>query len=216
MLLKICAISFVVVLLGISSYIFINGRGSAKGEIVITDKDVLHAEAHPAPDDETEMEEGDVQDLEASQVRSQDPGTTTTLIDGSTLTTIVDGNGNKSETRLFQGHSRIRMLLVRTSTDGSTSVYVYPHLGGVKRLYKESRVDVRTVSADELAAKAEVFETRLDKERQNSAIASGTGDRLRPLSSSEFQLKSEDPVGSGDPDELETDQKKASRTNPAS
>ena len=48
-----------------------------------------------------------------------------TLSDGSAVETLVDGFGNKSETRYFNGHARLKMLILRTSADGAKVVTVY-------------------------------------------------------------------------------------------
>lgn len=50
-----------------------------------------------------------------------------------------------------------------------------------------------SMTADQLATKAEIFETALDKERQKPKLARRDQDRLQPLDSSEIEINSPGP-----------------------
>jgi len=117
------------------------------------------------------------------------PGFSRTLGDLSVVTTTTDGYGNKTETRVFKSHPRLRMVMARTGANGSQIVYVYGNNGGVKVLKNASASDVLSMTADQIANKAEFFETGLDKERRKPKLARHKENSIAPLSSSEIEMK---------------------------
>jgi len=81
-----------------------------------------------------------------------------TLADKSEVETLVDGFGNKTETRYFVGNSRLRMLIARTSPDGSTEVTVYGN-GGDTRVVPGLGDIAMTATGDEIANAAKLTQT---------------------------------------------------------
>lgn len=71
--------------------------------------------------------------------------------DGSRITTMYDGFGNKVETRYFDYHPRLKQILVRTFADGTKQAYVYGQSGEVKDLPANFSNTFLTSSADEVA-----------------------------------------------------------------
>ncbi len=207
MLLKFALFSVVVIILGVASYVFVNNNFvSRKGQITITDKDLASQGG------------GDVIDPSSIDLITQDPaetlpvqGDTTreitrTLGDLSTISTTIDGYGNRTETRVFRSHPRLRMVVVQTAINGSKKAVVYAHLGGLKTFYGTDADLALNSTADEIANKAEIFETRLDKERRQPKLANRGERRLEPLPSSSFTINTD-----GSAPEVESGQS-ASRT----
>ena len=60
--------------------------------------------------------------------------TTRTLADGSEITTTVDANGTKTETRTFANNPRVSRVVVTTSRDGKRTVKVYSPQGESKEI----------------------------------------------------------------------------------
>ena len=196
MLAKFIAFSVVVIMLGAASYVFVsNNLTSRNGKVVITDKDITNPGTGTIGAAENETLPGESASAEVGGPVV--PGTSRTLGDLSVVTTSYDGYGNKSETRVFKSHPRLRMVMVRTGSGGTQLVYVYGKNGGVKILRKASGSDVLSMTADQIANKAEFFETGLDKERRKPKLARHRENRLEPLSSSEIEMNSgQDEAGS--------------------
>ena len=86
-----------------------------------------------------------------------------TALDGSKITTTYDSFGNKTEVRVFNGHSRLKLLMLRTSVTGQKEVYVYGHNGEVESLPENMLDKATTVSADEIASRAGITQTKPEK-----------------------------------------------------
>ncbi|HUF05231.1 MAG TPA: hypothetical protein VMM38_13785 [Aridibacter sp.] len=191
MILKFALFSAVVILLGAASYVFVaNNLVEHKGEVVITDADIDAPGSKAASEAFADDAVGEVESFEVQE--ASEVGSTSVLGDLSTISTTVDGMGNRTETRVFRSHSRLRMVLLQTTGDGSKKAYVYGHLGGVKTLYGSDADSVLSMSADQLANKVEIFETKLDKYRQRPKIARSSSGSLEPLDSSEIEINSPD------------------------
>jgi hypothetical protein len=110
------------------------------------------------------------------------------LADKSSIETILDGFGNKIETRHFSGHPRLRLLIVRTSVDGKREVTVYGNGGGTKMVagLEDSAL---TASGDEIANAAQLYATPSYGASKNFMKGSNvqTQTPLQPLPSSAFQ-----------------------------
>lgn len=188
MLVKFLAFSVVVVVLGAASYVFVsNNLVPRTGKVVITDKDITNPGKGPIGGMTNET--GPVESSSVNVGEPVQPGTSHTLGDLSVVTTTADGYGNRTETRVFKGNPRLRMVMVRTGANGSEVVYVYGKNGGVKTLQKISGTDALSMTADQIANAAEFFETGLDKERRKPKLARHRENRLQPLSSSEIEMK---------------------------
>lgn len=187
MFLKIFSISVVVLVLGVAAFVFLNNSlVKTRGQVVITDQDVISSGKFSL----AELENTDVSivDQSESQILPGDSSQESTrmLGDLSTVSTTMDGYGNRTETRVFKGDPRLRMVMVQTSVDGMKTAYVYAHLGGIKILTGKEAETALTLTADELAQTAEIYETRLDKERQKPRIARQRS--LQPMESSEIEM----------------------------
>jgi hypothetical protein len=80
--------------------------------------------------------------------------TTATASDGSTITTVFDRYGNKSETRYFDSNSRLHFIILKTTSEGYREVFVYGRDGTVKQLPENMLDKVTTASADQIANSA--------------------------------------------------------------
>lgn len=195
---KFAPLLIAAIILGTAVYVFVsNNLVVNRGQVVITDKDVSPRGGDPVG----EMDAASV--TSTAEPAQETPGTTSqsiarTLGDLSTVTTVADGYGNRTETRVFRGDPKLRMVMVKYGSHGEEFVYVYGKNGGVKTMSKLSAADALAMSADELANKAEFFETALDKERQKPKLSRQREDRLAPLSSSEIEMK---PVRAPETDE---------------
>lgn len=110
------------------------------------------------------------------------------LPDKSEIETFVDGFGNKTETRYFPEHSRLRCIILRTSVDGKYEVTVYGR-GGDTKIVPELAENALSASGDEIAGIAKLnfapgygggknYMKRRNTESQSA---------LTPLPSSSFQ-----------------------------
>lgn len=110
------------------------------------------------------------------------------LSDGSNVETLIDGFGNKTETRYFPGHLRVRFIIVRTSVDGKQQVTVYGYGDDTKTLADLGDIAL-TASGDEIANAAGLFVTRTLKDPPNFMKKRKTEIQppLQPLPSSQFQ-----------------------------
>lgn len=79
--------------------------------------------------------------------------------DNSEINTMYDSYGNKTETRIFSGHPLIRLIIIRTSPNGSKTAVVYSQSGEAKKLPEEILEKVLTVNPNEIARAAEIVET---------------------------------------------------------
>lgn len=189
MILKFSLFSVVVIILGMASYVFVNNNLiSKRGQVVITDKDIVSPGEAPfpgfSPGDESVLGTGDSVEV---QSEAHTAGSRT-LGDLSTVTTMIDGMGNRTETRVFRSHPRVRMVTVKTSPDGTVRATVNGNNGGVEMLYGREAAEALTMTADQLANSVEMYETGLDKERRKPKLARNRESRLEPLPSSEIRM----------------------------
>ena len=107
------------------------------------------------------------------------------LSDASLIETLVDGFGNKVETRYFKGHPRVQMLILRTSVNGNKEVTVYGHSD--TKFVPELRDRALTASGDEIASVAQLYTTPSSSGAVNFMKKRKTQTTLQPLPSSTFQ-----------------------------
>lgn len=111
----------------------------------------------------------------------------TTLGDNSKVESLTDAFGNKAETRYFEGHPRLRMLIVRTSVEGGREVTVYGN-GGDTMLVNGLGDRALTASADEIANAAGLTSTVSSGPAKNFMKRQPSqSSQLQPLPSSAFQ-----------------------------
>lgn len=130
-----------------------NGDFNEKGEVVLEDEDFEGSERQTATSGKSRQEE-----LKKAN-------------DGSEVLTMYDGYGNKTETREFIDHARIKMIIVRTDTKGQKRVFVYGHYKNVTGV-PENMVDIiLTAPADAIANAAKIYDTKADIERRKEERA---------------------------------------------
>jgi hypothetical protein len=83
-----------------------------------------------------------------------------TLADNSTLNTMFDGAGNKTETRFFDNHPLIKNIILRTSARGEKQSFVYAQNGAIEILPEYIIAKALTASANELSKAAGIFHPR--------------------------------------------------------
>lgn len=115
-----------------------------------------------------------------------------TLGDSSQVETLTDAFGNKTETRYFQGNSRLRMLILRTSAKGAQEVTVYGK-GGETKIVGGLADRALTASGDEIANAAGLNQTTSPGAAKNfmKRPSSQSSPSLQPLPSSSFQQPSQ-------------------------
>jgi hypothetical protein len=113
--------------------IFSDEKEIVGDEVVITEADLTEANRQ-VPGDETDSQ-----------------NTTEQGHDNSEITIMYDSLGNKTETRVFKGHSRLRSVIVKTSKDGKQQIFVYGFGTDVKSLSGNAAANAMKASADEIA-----------------------------------------------------------------
>lgn len=108
------------------------------------------------------------------------------LADKSEVETMIDGYGNKTETRYFREHLRLRCVILRTAVDGSQEVTVYGYGGDVK-IFADLGDKALTASGDEIANTAELTATSANSDAPNFMKKRKNETPLKPLPSSAFQ-----------------------------
>ncbi len=122
--------------------------------------------------------------------------------DGSRITTMYDGYGNKVETRYFDYHPRLKQILVRTFADGKKQAYVYGQNGEVKGLPDNLSNKFLTSSADEIANAVGISNTITQTSTfvQNAKPLNATP--LQPMPSYKFPVQNQ-PVQQTASEEIE-------------
>lgn len=118
------------------------------------------------------------------------------LADNSKVETLIDAFGNKTETRYFSGHPRLRMLILRTSVKGVKEVTVYGN-GGDTKLVNSLADRAMSASGEEIANAAGLNATasyRPAKNYMKRSQSQSSQSPLQPLPSSSFQQPVSQPV----------------------
>ncbi len=89
--------------------------------------------------------------------------------DGSQISTMYDGFGNKTEIRTFAEHPLIQCIVSRTFADGRKKVFVYGQSGEVRNLPEDLYDKVLSGSGYELARSAGIFMGRKLRNNEISA-----------------------------------------------
>ena len=132
------------------------------------------------------------------------------LPDNSRLATVYDGFGNKSESRYFNNHQRLALVLLRTSVNGLREVFVYGQNGVVKSLPADMLGKVLTASPDEIANAAGIYEGRKEKNPFNYLLKSNQPTELKPLPGYSFPSQNQ----AAEPQPTETEQSADETTAP--
>jgi hypothetical protein len=140
------------------------------------------------------------------------------LSDKSEIETLIDGFGNKVETRFFPGHPRLRLLVLRTSLKGQQEVTVYGN-GGVTKIVNELADRALSASGDEIANAAQLTATASYGAARNFMKRNSTAAQqqpLQPLPSSAFQKPQtpvNQPVGTVQPETSASNEKPVTQQN---
>ena len=118
-----------------------NYKTNDKNEIIIDDKDFEGKDIPVFTENKAKQEPTKIAD------------------DGSQITTMYDGFGNKTETRFFKYHNRLDCIIVRTGVNGEKRFFVYSRSGDVKDLPANLAASVFTASADEIADGSGIYQT---------------------------------------------------------
>jgi hypothetical protein len=108
------------------------------------------------------------------------------LPDESVIETLIDGFGNKTETRYFKEHPRLRLIILRTSAEGNQEVTVYGYESDTAKI-ADLGEKALTASGDEIANAAQLVATRGTSETPAFVKKNKTDPTLQPLPSSAFQ-----------------------------
>lgn len=82
---------------------------------------------------------------------------TSTSVADSKIETMFDRYGNKTQTRCFDSHPRLRCVVLITKVGGEQQIFVYGQDGTVKSLTEDMYDKVLTETADEIANSAGIF-----------------------------------------------------------
>jgi hypothetical protein len=123
--------------------------------------------------DELLIEDKDLKPVGETVVTSKKSSEQTNIVafDGSKISVMTDGFGNKSETRYFDDDPKLQMVLVRTAANGQKEVFVYGQNGEVKDLPQNMVGGVMNSSADQIARAAGITEPQ--KTQTVSTVISG-------------------------------------------
>ncbi|MCO6512306.1 MAG: hypothetical protein J5I65_16095 [Aridibacter famidurans] len=167
MLIKYFSIAAVVVVFAVAAFVFVsNLTMRQQGHVVITDADIVAPTLASAADIAMASQTAEDADVDQIFPGSAEHEGNRLLGDLSTISVNVDGYGNKTETRVFRSHPRLSQVLVKTSSDGKRVAFVYGHYGDVRMIDGKRSEIALTGSGDEIANLAQIFETRLDKDRR--------------------------------------------------
>jgi hypothetical protein len=120
-------------------------KTTGEGELVIEDKDLKH------------IQEAVVTSKENSQQNN------IVAYDGSKISVMLDGFGNKSETRYFDNDPKLQMILLRTAANGDRQAFVYGQNGEVKDVPPAMLDKVMSLPASELAKAANIYDGKKER-----------------------------------------------------
>ncbi len=110
--------------------------------------------------------------------------------DNSKIDTMYDGFGNRTDTRCFDYHPRVKCVLVRSAADGQKQIFVYASNGEVKKLSEDMFAQVLTLPANEIATAAGITEDFIQPPKPMFVRNNPPADsQLRPLPSYYFPVQ---------------------------
>ncbi len=112
----------------------------------------------------------------------------------SIVSTMYDGAGNRTDARIFNNHSRLRKVIVRTGVDGKIQVFVYGNNGEVKRLSVKAAEEILRAPGDAIANAAKIYETREQRDRRNEEDARNRAEAVKSAESNNAELRRNEPV----------------------
>jgi len=137
---------------------------SAKNEVVIKDK------YKTVNDGEIVIDGTDLEDKTAPIATSQKSlkELPRTAFDGSQISTMYDGFGNKTEIRTFSNNLLVQSVIAKSFADGQKRIFVYGQNGEVKNLTEDYYEKALTAPGDFLANSAGIFTGRINIVLQTS------------------------------------------------
>ena len=132
--------------------------------------------------DDSALQEKSVQ-IATAKESSEEPKRL--LPDNSEVETLLDGLGNKTETRTFKGHPRLRFIIVRTAVNGTKTTTVYGYDGDTRTL-DDFNGDPINASGDEIANAAKLYATKTLTEPPPNFLKKAV---LQSIPSSEFPIR---------------------------
>jgi hypothetical protein len=157
-----------------------NNKAGAGEEVTFDDGYKVNESNEIVIDDSAFADKG----VSISKTKESSEQGTRIATDQSQITTQNDGHGNITETRKFPSSARIRMLMIRSTPDGTKQVFVYGQDAMVKELPPELHAKALTASADEIADSVKMYGGKIIKLRP---FAQSTP--LRPIQSSQFPVR---------------------------
>ena len=164
--------------------------GCTSVESKSSEEEVVFGDVTKKSNDEIIITNADIKDENAqittTQATSELPKRV--LSDKSEIVTLIDGYGNKTETRYFPGNTLIRYVTVRTSVDGVAEVTVYAANGSAK-IVPGLGANTLNASSESIAGAAQITSTGSSPVLRNymkiRKVEAQTP--LQPLPSSAFQ-----------------------------
>jgi hypothetical protein len=134
-------------------------KDGQKSEVVIEDG------YKTTENNEVLIEDNDLKQIQQAVVTSRPSTEQNNVVayDGSKISVMLDGYGNKSETRYFENDARLQMVLVRTSVNGQKQIFIYGQNGEVKDLPPSMIDKALSMPAGELANAAGIVEGRRER-----------------------------------------------------
>lgn len=177
----------VVVLAAIPSGLYLlKNKNPFSNEVVIKEIDLIKAGKR-----EIVLTDRDFADyngvITTSKPNSEEP--VRKLADNSEIYVMDDGFGNKTVTRFFPGHPRLKKVILRNGADGRMQIFVYGQNGAVENLSEKLVEQALNSRADELANLANIYETGDAREKRREDFARRRADKLNPLPSEAFPLE---------------------------
>lgn len=151
-------------------------------------------------------------DIKKNTVNS--PTITTKAADGSTVSEMTDSAGNKSQSRCFGNHLLVACIVLKIPVNGERKVLVYDQNGRIKTLSADKIEDIFTVSPDQAAAAAEIYEGR--KNNPSPTMFSkkeNDSQPLQPMPSYKFPVQQPMPQQIQPTAENEQTEKSAEKSN---
>lgn len=155
-----------------------DGGYNAKGEIVINDASFAG------------------KDFSVSGGNREQSETTKIAADGSQINTMYDGFGNRTDTRCFNYHLRVKCVLLRVAAgkDGQKQVFVYASNGEVKTLPDDMLDRALTLTAEQIAAAAGITQDYIAPPKPMIVKNYPSADEpLKPLPGYNFPVRAQAP-----------------------
>jgi hypothetical protein len=109
--------------------------------------------------------------------------------DKSRIDTMYDQFGNKTETRCFNNHLRLKCITISSAADGKKKISVYGQNGEIKGLPEAMIGKALTAPADELANSAGIYQIYRQPAPVTQSVQSRTNLSLQPMPSYNFPVQ---------------------------